>query len=164
MIRRLGCVVGAVVCIAGCEQSARPPTQIAPPPLQPVLCAEYPSDRQDVVSCRSTSNAQANEVWARSTQLAAVSAIAQQFNYIQWLSVDTHVETATENIPVDCSVHGVGVIRCTGGDYQVPVGFVSITRFAFLNAEEARARSSDPLIPAERRPLDARAIVAPSRR
>lgn len=92
-------------------------------------------------------------------QLAAVSAIAQQFSHIQWLSVDTHVETAIENMPVDCSPQWGG-IRCTGGNYQVPVGFVTVTRFAFLSAEEARARSSDPLIPAERRPLDARSIVA----
>jgi hypothetical protein len=127
------------------------------------MCAEYPSDRQDVVSCRSTSSVQANEVWARSTQLAAASAISQQFSYIQWLSVDTQVEMATVDTSIDCT-RNWGGYRCTGGDNQVPVGFISVTRFAFLSPEEARVRSSDPLIPAERRPIDARSVVASSRR
>lgn len=162
MIRGSGWVISVLVCISGCDRPSRV-RPIEPPPPQPVLCAEYPSDRQDVVSCRSVSSAQGNEVWARSTELAAATAIAQQFSHIQWLSVETRVETAVQSSPVDCTRHWGG-IQCTGGNYEVPVGFVSVTRFAFLLPAEAQARLSDPLIPAERRPIDARAVVSSRRR
>jgi len=42
---------------------------------------------------------------------------------------------------------------------DMPVGFLAVTRFAILSASDAAARSSDPLVPAERRPLDAHRIV-----
>jgi len=136
--------------------SARP----TPPPVQ---CVDYPTDRQDVVSCRYSSQAQVNEVWARSTQLAAVSAISAGATHVQWLSAETNVETARGDSPVECK-RVWGGISCDGGPFEVPVGFVATTRFAILSAAEATARSSDPLIPSERRPLDARRIVAESPR
>jgi hypothetical protein len=128
-----------------------------------VLCKDYPSERQDVVSCRYASQAQVNEVWARSAQLAAVTAISLGATHIQWLSVETRVDTVQDSVPVVCK-GGYGGVTCEGGPYELPVGFVAVTRFALLSAAEASARSSDPLIPAERRPLDAHRIAAPSAR
>jgi hypothetical protein len=124
-----------------------------------VACSEYPADKQDIVSCRSYSNQQGPEVFARSKEVAAATAISQGFSHIQWLSAETRLETALGNAPVECRAKWGGA-ECTGGMYEMPVGLISVTRFAFLSAADAQARLSDPLIPAERRPIDARATVA----
>jgi hypothetical protein len=126
-----------------------------------VQCTDYPSERQDVVSCRYASPAQINEVWARSTQLAATSAISLGATHIQWLSAETNVETVRENSPVVCKPTWGALATCECGPYEMPVGYIAQTRFALLSAAEAAARSSDPLVPAERRPLDAHRIAQP---
>jgi len=156
--RMRGWLVGALLFSAGCSQAVPPPGAApqAPPPVQ---CAEYPAERQDVVSCRYASQSQVNEVWARSTQLAATSAISLGASHIQLLSVETSVDTVHGNAPVECS-RTWGGIKCDGGPYEMPVGFIAVTRFALLSAAEAEARSSDPLVPATRRPIDARSIAA----
>jgi hypothetical protein len=38
-------------------------------------------------------------------------------------------------------------------------GLLAVTRFMLLTPDEAAARATDPLIPAERRPIDARAAL-----
>src|SRR4051812_34796687 len=93
----------AVLALAvGCADSPTPPPVSAPEPLQPVLCTDYPSAQQDVVSCRYASQEQGNEVWARSAQLAAISAISLGASHIQWLSLETRVDTVHGNNPVEC--------------------------------------------------------------
>jgi hypothetical protein len=114
------------------------------------------------VSCRYSSPAQVNEVWARSTQLAAISAVAVGATHIQWISAATRVDTVRGNSPIDCR-QSFGAITCYGGPYEAPVGYVVVTRFAILSASEAAARSTDPLVPADRRPVDARRIAASPR-
>lgn len=159
--RELSWVVVTVACAAGCDRPPAP--QSAPLAPQPVLCAEYPADRQDVVSCRYTSTAQTGEVWARSTQLAATSAIALGASHIQWLSVETRVDTVPVNSEVECK-RTWGGLKCNGGPSEMPVGFIAVTQFALLSAAEAAARSIDPLIPPERRPMDAHSLAAAARR
>jgi hypothetical protein len=154
-------VVATVAFVAGCDSP--PPPRGAPPAPPPVLCAEYPADRQDVVSCRYVYQEQTGEVWARSTQLAATSAISLGATHIQWLSVETRVDTVPVNSQVECT-RTWGGLKCNGGPSEMPVGFIAVTRFALLSAAEAAARSSDPLVPAERRPMDARSIAAAVRR
>ena len=155
--------LAALVFAAGCADSPPPPPASAPPPppppTAPVHCVDYPSAQQDVVSCRYTSPAQINEVWARSTQLAATSAISLGATHIQWLSAETNVETVRGNSPVECKPTW-GAFTCDGGPYEMPVGYIAVTRFAILSAADATARSNDPLVPPERRPLDAHRIVA----
>jgi hypothetical protein len=41
------------------------------------------------------------------------------------------------------------------------VAWLMTTRFIFLSASDASARANDPLIPRERRPIDARQRAAP---
>lgn len=77
-------------------------------------CTDYPSPGQDVVSCRYASQSQVNEVWARSTQLAATSAISLGATHIQWLSAETSVETVHGNSPVECKANW-GAFTCDGG-------------------------------------------------
>ena len=146
--------------VSACHRGERYPRSGPPPaPPPPVACSEYPSDKQDIVSCRSYSNEQAGEVFARSKAVAATTAISQGFTHIQWLSAETRLETALGNAPVECK-RTWGGAECTGGVYETPVGLISVTRFAFLSAADAQARMSDPLIPAERRPIDARSTAA----
>lgn len=158
-VRALGRLVGVLILVVGCDRHERQARSAPPPPPPPVTCSEYPGDKQDIVSCRSYVNEQAAEVFARSKQVAATTAISQGFSHIQWLSAETRVETALGNAPVECKAKWGGA-ECTGGVYEMPVGLISVTRFAFLTAADAQARLSDPLIPAERRPIDARATAA----
>ncbi len=163
MIRwELGRVAFILVLASGCS-GAVPPRRAAPAqgPPPPVQCTDYPADRQDIVSCRSLSSAQGGEVWARSKEVAATSAISLGFSHIQWLSAETRVELAQGNSPIECK-RTWGGAECSGGPYEVPVGFLTVTRFALLSLDEARTRLADPLIPAERRPVDARSIAAAS--
>lgn len=146
----------------GCADSPTPPPVGPPRPPPPVSCIDYPSAGQDVVSCRYASQAQGNEVWARSSQLAAISAISLGATHIQWLSLETSVDTVHGSDPIECKGRG-GSITCDGGPYDMAVGLISVTRFALLSAAEAAARSSDPAVPAERRPLDAHRLAAGSR-
>jgi len=147
--------------MVGCGTPA-PVYSSAPVRLPPVVCSDYPAERQDTVACRYASQAQIPEVWAHSTSLAATSAVSLGFSHIQWLSADTQVETTRVDAPVDCEHRFGGSIECTGGPAEVPVGLLALTRFTFLTPEEARTRAQDPLIPAERRPIDARASASAS--
>jgi hypothetical protein len=156
--RGLRVVVGLVSLLMGCGGPVETP-RAAPHPPPPAACAEYPAQHEDVVSCRYVSQTQAGEVWARSKQLAATSAVSLGASHIQWLSAETQVDTVRANSSVECTP-AWGKIQCSGGPYEMPVGLITVTRFALLTAEEAAARSSDPLIPAERRPMEARAIAA----
>jgi len=158
MLSHFSCwaVLGVVVIAAGCSH---PSAQTGKPVSTPVLCAEYPSERQDVVSCRYGSQAQVNEVWARSTELAATSALSLGATHIQWLSAETSIDTVRRNDPVECHAHWGGV-TCDGGATDVPVGLIAVTRFALLTAAEAAARSADPLVPVDRRPIDAHTLAA----
>ena len=149
----------SLVACAGRE----PAPSSAPAPLPPVVCTDSPAERQDTVACRYASQAQIPEVWSRSTTLAATSAVSLGFSHIQWLSAETHVETARVDAPVDCHP-GFGSIQCVGGPQDVPVGLLALTRFTFLTPDEAHARALDPLIPPERRPIDARASASASPR
>ena len=162
MIRReLGWVVAAIGFVVGCDSPATPGAAAPTPTPAQVLCAEYPAERQDVVSCRYASPAQGREVWVRSTQLAATSAISLGATHIQWLSGDTTLDSVHWDAPIECQRNAWGTtINCTGGPTERVVGFITVTRFALLSAAEAAARSSDPLVPAERRPIDARAVAA----
>ena len=156
--RGLASVLGVLVFVmTGCDRPV--PVPQGPPAPPPVRCAEYPAERQDVVSCRYVAQSQVGEVWARSTQLAATSAISLGATHIQWLSAETRVDTVHGNSPVECQ-RNWGGIKCDGGPYELAVGFIAVTRFALLSAEEAAARSRDPLIPQERRPIDAHSIAA----
>ena len=158
--REFGSALNALLFAVGCSASPPPPSAPSPPPrLPPAACIDYPSERQDVVSCRYASPAQANEVWARSTQLAATSAIALGATHIQWLSAQTSVESVQGRAPVECKPTW-GAWTCDGGAYEMPVGYIAVTRFGFLSAAEAAARASDPLVPTERQPIDAHRIVA----
>ncbi len=148
----------ALLVVAGCGNGGAVPSS-APAPLRPVVCTDYPAERSDTVACRYVSQAQIPEVWGRSTSLAATSAVSLGFSHIQWLSAETHVETARVDAPIDCRREWGG-IQCVGGPADVPVGLLALTRFTFLTAEEARTRALDPLIPAERRPIDARASAS----
>ena len=154
--RRFAWLLGVLACTACDRELPRSAATQSPPPVQ---CSEYPAERQDVVTCRYVYQFQMSEVWPRSTQLAATSALALGATHIQWLSLETHFETVQGRAPVECS-RTWGGIKCDGGAYQMPIGYIAVTRFALLSAAEAAARSTDPLIPAERRPLDARAIAS----
>lgn len=165
----------ALLLAASCTREIPPPSTAplaapAPPPLPPVACAEYPSERQDTVSCRYVSQAQANEVWARSTQLAATSAISLGASHIQWLSAETSLDMVQGSSPVECKSNwGAfkapgGAFTCEGGHYEMPVGFVTVTHFVLLSEAEAEPRLRDPLIPPERRPIEAHRIVVPAAR
>jgi hypothetical protein len=92
-------VVATVAFVAACDR----PAPAAPPAPPPVACDEYPADRQDVVSCRYANQEQTGEVWARSTQLAATSAISLGATHIQWLSVETRVDTMHVSSQVECT-------------------------------------------------------------
>jgi hypothetical protein len=152
--RGLLCVVSGAF-LASCGGPVVTPRGTPPPP---VACSDYPAERLDVVSCRYLYKEQLGEVWARSRQLAAPSAVSLGASHIQWLSLETHVETVRANSLVDCTRTWLGA-ECTGTPYETPVGLISVTRFALLSPEEAAARLSDPLIPVERRPIDARSIA-----
>lgn len=149
-------VAGAAL---GCGETA-PVSSPASAALRPVVCTEYPAERLDTVACRYDSQAQIPEVWRRSSALAATSAVTLGFSHIQWLSAETHVETARVDAPVDCHAGGWGHVECTGGPAEVPVNLLALTRFTFLTPAEAQARAVDPLIPAERRPIDARSSAS----
>ena len=155
---RLGAAILAATVVLGCGQPELARSS-APEPPRPVVCTEYPAERIDTVACRYDSQAQVPEVWRRSSALAATSAIALGFSHIQWLSAETQVETARVNAPIDCRPDW-GHIQCSGGPMNVPVNLLALTRFTFLTPAEAQARATDPLIPAERRPIDAHANAA----
>ncbi|MEO7034800.1 MAG: hypothetical protein ABI548_12905 [Polyangiaceae bacterium] len=157
-----GIGLATLAVISGCGGPGAVPYS-APTPLPAVVCSDAPAEKQDVVACRYASQAQISEVWARSTGLAATAAVSLGFSHIQWLSAETHVETARVDTPIDCR-REVGGIQCVGGPGEVPVGLLAFTRFTFLTPDEARARSMDALIPAERRPIDARANASANRR
>lgn len=164
-------VLAALACSA-CEPSrpaARPapkdPVETwgpgpvpTPPPMPPVACAEYPADRQVTVTCRYFHEGQMDEVWRRSVQRASVIAISLGFSHVQWLGLEKRAETVrTAPTPVNCKQQWGGGFECKGGrSVEMPVAAIATTRFTLLSAEEAATRS-DPLVPVERRPVDARA-------
>jgi hypothetical protein len=99
------------------------------------------------------------EVWQRSTQRASVVAVSLGYTHVQWLALDRRPETLRSTAPVECNRKwfSAGSFECSGGEpLDTTVSFLASSQFLFLGAEDAKARASDPLIPRERRPFDAR--------
>ena len=146
----------AFSAVAACAERS-PPVSNGPPPPPPVVCFEYPSGRYVSITCRYFTEAQWSEVWQRSIVQGSRIAVAMGFTHIQWLSGDKRVEAVPESSPVECRGVFMAGVKCEGGEiYARPVALLATTQFAFLTAEEARARTSDPLVPRDRFPLDAR--------
>jgi hypothetical protein len=99
------------------------------------------------------------DVWAQSVQRASVNAVSLGFTHIQWLAGERRPENARYTTPVECNRtnYFTASYECHGGGtYDVAVAMLAIGRFVYLSAEEAKQREADSLIPADRRPIDAR--------
>lgn len=175
MDRLLGAALAAVAFSACAPSPRRPPAEAVPVEtwgpsagvVPRVSCTEHPSERQVVVTCRYFDEQQMAEVWRRSVEHASVVAVSLGFSHVQWLALEKRTETVrSAPTPVDCKRRGwENRIECTGGQsVAIPVAGIAATRFTFLHEDEAAVRSSDPLIPAERRPVDAREQAASTRK
>jgi hypothetical protein len=161
-------VVGFVLgSLAGCAASQTPePGAVAPLPVQPVVCTEQPGAREATITCRYYADEQIREAWERSVSQASTIAVSLGCSHVQWLSSDRRRETAPSKAFTHC--WGGTVWRKCETEEEPPqtTALLVVTRFVFLTADEAAARAADPLVPAERRPIDARAALgqrAPAR-
>src|SRR5260221_14195406 len=158
-----GWLVLASGLLAGCTPTAAPVAS-APPPPPPVACSDYAAEHGVAVVCRYHDESQMRDVWAIATKRASIAAVSLGFTHLQLLGIEKRAEMMSYPTPVDCqrtwSFWG-GAFQCTGGEnYQVPVAWLATSRFFFLSAEDARARANDPLIPPDRRPIDARMVAS----
>lgn len=136
--------------------SAQPATPAPPAAPPPVACTDAPSGRQVTVSCRYFRQDQTREVWDQVLDRASLAAIALGFTHVQFLSVALRPETMPYATRLSCR-QTLGGQECEGGQtLQIPIATVAVNQLALLSAEEAAQRLADPLIPADRRPIDAR--------
>lgn len=135
---------------------AKPATPAMPAAPPPVACTDAPSGRQVTVSCRYFRQDQTHEVWDQVLDRASLAAIALGFTHVQFLSVDLRPETMPYATTLSCRRTFTGQ-ECDGGQtVQIPIATVAVNQLALLSTEEAAQRLADPLIPADRRPIDAR--------
>lgn len=131
--------------------------------VPPVSCTDTPYGRQVVVTCRYYWEGQKLEAWEKALERGSVAALSVGLTHVQFLSVELRPETVRELRPLRCESKWGGYTECTGGNpIDRPVSWLAINQFALLTADEAAARSSDPLVPEERRPFDAHAYLAAS--
>ena len=156
MTRHTALLAALALLPAACAPSpgaSAPRTPTAPPP---VACTDAPSGHQVMVTCRYYQQGQAREVWEQVLDRASLAAIALGFSHVQFLSVELRPEMVRYPTPIECKRTLTGQ-ECEGGQVlEVPASTLAINQFALLSAEEAASRAGDPLIPVERRPVDAR--------
>lgn len=156
MIRDTALLGALALLLAACASSSPAPAPKTPAAPPPVACTDAPNGRQVAVTCRYYQQGQAREVWEQVLDRASLAAIALGFTHVQFLSVELRPEMSRYAIPLECQKTWAGQV-CNGGQVlEVPTSTLAINQFALLSAEEAARREGDPLIPVERRPVDAR--------
>lgn len=154
------------VCV-GCHRDAATTTVARPrPPVplatMPVVCSELPQGREVAVTCQYYFREQYQEAWDRSVERAAMVAVSLGLSHVQYLHSIGGVDAVPSRSAVECQRvwSWQTKYRCEGGEtsYSYRSSYAT-THFALLTADEAAARGNDPLVPPERRPIDARQLL-----